>query len=180
MSFSPLYTVPSGADRDLSTLSNYLEIRTTHIDLVWAIDWNAKTFGGSATLALEATTDVDEVVLDTSYLAVEGVEVDGAKAEWKLDERIDVMGQALRVKLPHKLSKGEVSSRYDASTDDRAPRSRSPTPPRRTALPSGGSTLSRPRAASIRTSTRRRRLSTAAPCSRARTRRRSRRRTRRA
>jgi hypothetical protein len=180
MSFSSLYTTPTGADRDLSTLSNYLEIRTTHIDLEWSIDWKAKTFGGSAILSLEATKDVGEVVLDTSYLAVEGVEVDGSKAEWKLDDRIDVMGQALRVKLPNKLKKGEVSYLPFVPPDTRAPRSRSPMRPPRTARPSGGSTPSRPRAASTRTSTRRRRRSTAAPCSRARTRRPSRRRTRRA
>lgn len=109
MSFSPLYKTPTGADRDLSTLSNYLDIRTTHIDLVWSIDWDKKVFGGHATLDLEASKDVREVVLDTSYLDVKGVEVDGAKAEWKLDDRIDVMGQALRVKLDKKRSKGEVS-----------------------------------------------------------------------
>lgn len=108
MSFSPLYTKPTAADRDLATLSNYLDIRTTHIDLTWAIDWDKKTFGGSATLDLEASTDVDSVVLDTSYLAVEDVSVDGHKAEWKLDNRIDVMGQALRVKLPKAVKKGEV------------------------------------------------------------------------
>lgn len=109
MSFSPLYTVPTAQDRDLATLSNYLDIRTTHIDLVWAIDWESKTFGGSATLDLEATKDgVDTVVLDTSYLDVKDVQVDGAKAEWKLDDRIDVMGQALRVKLPKSVSKGSV------------------------------------------------------------------------
>ncbi|GMK59104.1 hypothetical protein CspeluHIS016_0701190 [Cutaneotrichosporon spelunceum] len=109
MSFSPLYTPPSGADRDLATLSNYFEIRTTHIDLVWAIDWTAQTFGGSATLVLEAVSDVSEVVLDTSYLDVTEVEVGGAKGNWKLDDRIDVMGQALRVQLPNALKKGETT-----------------------------------------------------------------------
>lgn len=81
MSFSTAYAQASSPhDRDLATLSNYRDIRTTHIDLAWAIDWEAKTIGGTATLTLEATNDVDEVVLDTSYLDVTGVEVGGKAA----------------------------------------------------------------------------------------------------
>lgn len=81
MSFSPLYTKPDAPqDRDLATLSNYLDVRTQHIDLVWAIDWENRTIGGKATLTLEATKDVNEVVLDTSYLDISGVDVNGKKA----------------------------------------------------------------------------------------------------
>jgi leukotriene-A4 hydrolase len=81
MSFSPLFTdSPTPQDKDLATLSNYLDARTTHIDLDWAIDWQKKIIGGSATVTLEATKDVEKVVLDTSYLDVQGVEVDGTKA----------------------------------------------------------------------------------------------------
>jgi hypothetical protein len=80
MSFSPLYTKPTAADRDLSTLSNYLDIRTTHTDLQWAIDWDAKTIGGQATISLEATNDVDCAVLDTSFLKIDSVEIAGTAA----------------------------------------------------------------------------------------------------
>jgi len=80
MSFSSLYAKPTTADRDLATLSNYQDIRTTHIDLQWAIDWDAKTIGGQATLTLEATKDVNNVVLDTSYLKIDGVEIGGKPA----------------------------------------------------------------------------------------------------
>lgn len=71
---------PASQDRDLSTLSNYQDIRTDNIDLDWAVDWDKKTIGGTATLKLEAVKDVDEVVLDTSYLDVKDVTVDGKKA----------------------------------------------------------------------------------------------------
>lgn len=66
--------------RDLSTLSNYQDIRTDNIDLEWEVDWDKKIIGGKATLKLEAVKDVDEVVLDTSYLDVKDVTVDGKKA----------------------------------------------------------------------------------------------------
>lgn len=133
MSFSPLFTdSPTPQDKDLATLSNYLDARTTHIDLDWAIDWEKKIIGGSATVTLEATKDVEEVVLDTSYLDVQGVEVDGAKAvsgnalvftetalrwltaivvqEYSLDERIAGMGSALHVTLPKGVKSGQVSA----------------------------------------------------------------------
>lgn len=71
---------PVSQDRDLSTLSNYQDIRTDNIDLDWSIDWDKKTIGGTATLKLEAVKDVDEVVLDTSYLDIKDVTVDGKKA----------------------------------------------------------------------------------------------------
>lgn len=80
MSFSALYTKPTAADRDLATLSNYQDIRTTHIDLQWTIDWDAKTIGGQATLSFEATKDVDCAILDTSFLNIQGVEVGGNAA----------------------------------------------------------------------------------------------------
>lgn len=73
-------TAPVSQDRDLSTLSNYQDIRTDNIDLDWSIDWDKKTIGGTATLKLEAIKDVDEVVLDTSYLDIKDVTVDGKKA----------------------------------------------------------------------------------------------------
>ncbi|EJT51631.1 leukotriene-A(4) hydrolase [Trichosporon asahii var. asahii CBS 2479] len=100
-------TAPVSQDRDLFTLSNYQDIRTDNIDLDWSIDWDKKTIGGTATLKLEAIKDVDEVVLDTSYLDIKDVTVDGKKA---LDEHIEAMGQALHVKLPSTLKKGQTKS----------------------------------------------------------------------
>lgn len=80
MSFSPLYTKPMAKDRDLATLSNYQDIRVTHTDLQWTIDWDNKKIGGQATVTLEATKDVDQVVLDTSALDIQSVEIDGKTA----------------------------------------------------------------------------------------------------
>lgn len=71
---------PAAFVRDKSTLSNYQDIRTDNIDLEWEIDWDKKTIGGKATLKLEAVKNVDEVVLDTSYLDIKKVTVDGKEA----------------------------------------------------------------------------------------------------
>ncbi|WVQ82071.1 leukotriene A-4 hydrolase/aminopeptidase [Cryptococcus sp. DSM 104549] len=112
MSFSKKHLAPqSPIDRDPATLSNYLAIVTTHIDLTWSIDWEARVFGGSAKLQLEAREDgVKEVVLDSSYLDVKSVEVEGEKVDHKIDGRIDVMGEALHIPLPKTLSEGQSTS----------------------------------------------------------------------
>ncbi|WWD02391.1 leukotriene A-4 hydrolase/aminopeptidase [Kwoniella europaea PYCC6329] len=109
MSFSPHFSSGSSPfDRDLATLSNYLEVVTRHIKIDWEINWDAKTFGGYAELTLESRVEeLQEVRLDSSYLDVKGVEVDGKAVEYSLDSRLEVMGEALRVKLPKSLNKGE-------------------------------------------------------------------------
>lgn len=81
MSFSEHYAhAETPHDKDLATLSNYLDIRTNNIDLTWEIDWVKKTIAGDALLQLEATKDVEEVVLDTNHLEIYDVAVDGKKA----------------------------------------------------------------------------------------------------
>ncbi|OCF30838.1 leukotriene A-4 hydrolase/aminopeptidase [Kwoniella heveanensis BCC8398] len=123
MSFSPHYrpssnSTPSPLDRDLATLSNYHQVLTKHISLDWEIDWTKQVIGGSATLQFEVKDDggVKEVVLDSSYLDISDVEIvgSGEKAQWSLDKRIEVMGQALRIQLPTSrpvpIKKGDLIS----------------------------------------------------------------------
>lgn len=81
MSFSLAFNEHSSPlDKDQATLSNYLDVRTNHTHLEWTIDWSAQTFGGRATLAMTSSKDVDEVVLDASYLDVKRVLADGKEA----------------------------------------------------------------------------------------------------
>ncbi|ORY35363.1 peptidase family M1-domain-containing protein [Naematelia encephala] len=111
MSFSTSFTESkSHFDLDRATLSNYLSIRTTHIDLTWSIDWKTQIFSGDAVVKLEVTDEggVEEIVLDTSYLDIQKVEVDGQQVTWKLAERLPgVMGSALHVQTGKKLVKGD-------------------------------------------------------------------------
>jgi leukotriene-A4 hydrolase len=69
--------------KDQATLSNYHEVRNLHTHLDWTIDWKEQLIGGTATLTMKPETDkpVEKVVLDTSYLDVFGVKVDGEKVE---------------------------------------------------------------------------------------------------
>lgn len=93
--------------RDNATLSNYHQVRNTHTALEWHIDWHAQLIAGTATLTLkpETETAVNEVVLDTSFLRIEGVLVDGGQVKWEKAERIEAMGEALTINLPEPTMK---------------------------------------------------------------------------
>jgi leukotriene-A4 hydrolase len=97
-------------DQDLATQSNYKQIKTKHLDLNWIIDWDAKVFHGSVQLTLEAAADsVDKIVLDTSYLDIKEVKVDGSQVKFAVGDRDGVIGSALSFELPKAINKGQVS-----------------------------------------------------------------------
>jgi hypothetical protein len=96
-------------DVDLATLSNYSEIRTTHTELEWAIDWDRQIISGHAKVQLQAVKDVNNIILDASELDVKSVVMNGEKVKWKLGEKIGVMGAALHVDLGQTLKVGKVN-----------------------------------------------------------------------
>jgi aminopeptidase N len=61
---------------DYSSLANCSEVCVQHIDLVWAIDFEASTIAGTATLTITAAVDnLTKIVLDTRDLAIASVKV---------------------------------------------------------------------------------------------------------
>ncbi|KEP52053.1 leukotriene-A4 hydrolase [Rhizoctonia solani 123E] len=93
---------------DPATQSNYAEITTKHVHFDWVIDWKQRIISGSATHDLIANQDnVKQVIFDTSYLEIAGVEVAGAVVKYDLQERHPVMGSALVIPLPSALQKGD-------------------------------------------------------------------------
>lgn len=83
---------------DSTTLSNYGQIFTRHLDLSWTVDFAKKRIHGESTLLMQSRTRVSEIVLDTSYLDVSKVMVNGAKAEFTLGERQGPLGTPLTIK----------------------------------------------------------------------------------
>lgn len=117
MSFSPKFAETSSPfDTDQATLANYKQIRTTHIDLDWSIDWDKQIIHGQAELSLVASGDVSEIVLDSSYLAIKEVSVGGEKVEWSHGDRIGAMGEGLKIQLSKALKKDQV--RYPPCAGD--------------------------------------------------------------
>lgn len=67
---------------DPSSLSNLDEIVTKHLHFNWTINFTEKKIGGN--VVLDVTTlvsNVSKIVLDTSYLDIKGVSIDGQPLE---------------------------------------------------------------------------------------------------
>ncbi|MCJ1405279.1 hypothetical protein MMC11_008506 [Xylographa trunciseda] len=88
------------APRDPCTLSNYDDFITTHTVVNFDIDFPKEHLRGSILLRLKAISgEADAIVLDTSYLNVKDVYLEGAVAKWKLEDRTEPYGSALRIQI---------------------------------------------------------------------------------
>lgn len=93
--------------RDPNTLSNHLVFQTTHTDVVLALSFGTSSLAGEVTLTMKALEDtLEDVVLDTSYLNVVAVEVDGKVAKWTLAERMEPYGSSLTVEVGGEVKQG--------------------------------------------------------------------------
>lgn len=85
---------------DPSSYANVDKISTTHIDLDWTVDFEAKVIRGAATLRCTVLAAVGECVLDSRGLTVTDVEVDGVKTTWSVETGSDALGDPIVVALP--------------------------------------------------------------------------------
>jgi aminopeptidase N len=58
---------------------------------------------------MTATKDIKTVVLDSSYLDIKKVSVDGNEVKWSHGERIGAMGEGLKIELKDQMKAGQVS-----------------------------------------------------------------------
>ena len=95
--------------RDPNTLSNYHNFVTRHTAANFEIDFEKKILKGGVVLTLESLTDKEskEIVLDTSFLSVSDIKVDGKKVDWSIGDRIEPYGSPLNVKLGDGVEKGK-------------------------------------------------------------------------
>jgi leukotriene-A4 hydrolase len=99
--------------RDPNTLSNYNNWKTKHTIAEFAIDFQKKCLSGIVTLHLESITDnqSDEIILDTSFLDITSVSINGATTkEWAMKERSEPYGSPLLVKIPGGAAKGSITT----------------------------------------------------------------------
>lgn len=87
--------------RDPNTLSNYTAWRSTHITANFEIRFDEKKLVGNVVHRLESRNDAEtrEIVLDTSYLDIRDVAVDGRPSRWELLPRFEPYGSALKIYL---------------------------------------------------------------------------------
>ncbi|KAG9326732.1 hypothetical protein KVV02_008622 [Mortierella alpina] len=97
---------------DPTSQSNLDEIKTNHIHLNLAVDFDAKILSGTAELEVEAITDnVTKLILDTSYIDVRSVSAAGQPLSFKLETRHEKYGSALTIDLATPLAaKGDKAN----------------------------------------------------------------------
>ncbi|KAF2877473.1 peptidase family M1-domain-containing protein [Massariosphaeria phaeospora] len=107
--------------RDPNTLANYHNFVTKHTKAEFEIDFEKKVLVGGVTLTLESFGEKSkEVVLDTSFLDIKDVKVDGKIAEWSVGDRVEPYGSPLSVKLSSGIAKGRTIELFiSLSTTDK-------------------------------------------------------------
>jgi len=109
--------------RDPSTLSNYERFETTNTAVDLHIDFDRKRLTGSVTLTLRPLTNAEtsEIVLDTSYLDVKDVKVDGQTAKWNLSaQRQEPYGSPLTIQLAQGVARNkQIQVEIQVSTTEK-------------------------------------------------------------
>ncbi|KAF4552960.1 Leucine aminopeptidase 2 [Elsinoe fawcettii] len=98
--------LPVGGDisihqpRDPNTLSNYNAWRTEHVTADLDIDFDGKKVAGKVTLDLKRLhNSADKIILDTSFLDIGEVSVNGSNAKWDLASRYEPYGSPLTINV---------------------------------------------------------------------------------
>ena len=96
--------------RDPNTLSNYNNFITVHVETNLDINFDRKTISGNVSLRLKSITDSlsKEILLDTSFLNVRNVALNGRKAKWELLPRFEPYGSALKIRLDEGVANEET------------------------------------------------------------------------
>lgn len=96
--------------RDPNTLSNYSSYLTTHVVANLEIHFEKESLSGNVLLNLRclSKTEQPDIVLDSSYLDVDGITLNGKPTNYELQSRVEPYGSALRVKNGVKPGRGDV------------------------------------------------------------------------
>ena len=110
--------------RDPNTHANYDKFITRHVTANLSIDFESKRVAGVVSLHLDSTTSNDntrELLLDTSFLDVQGTIVNGDDSKWELLPRHKAYGNALRILIPEKIAnvRGSINVQVNAGSSQR-------------------------------------------------------------
>ena len=98
------------APRDPNTLSNYNNFVTTHITANYRIDFEKERVSGNTLLKLESVTDAaaTEILLDSNFLTIKNVKLDGTHTNWELLPRFEPYGSVLKIALDKGITQGHI------------------------------------------------------------------------
>ncbi|EDO18291.1 hypothetical protein Kpol_1039p41 [Vanderwaltozyma polyspora DSM 70294] len=86
---------------DYSTYSNYQNFKINHTDLNLNISFDDSIVNGFVTFNLnKIDKSCNEIRLDTSFLTVDSVEIDDAKVDFQLKDRLEPLGSQLIINPP--------------------------------------------------------------------------------
>jgi aminopeptidase N len=96
--------------RDPNTLSNYNNFRCTHTEANFEILFEQKRLVGNVVHKLKSTTNAEskEIILDSSHVSIDEVQVNGNPAEWELLPPFGPLGTALKIKLDQPVQLDEL------------------------------------------------------------------------
>ncbi|MBR9859959.1 M1 family metallopeptidase [bacterium] len=94
---------------DPHSYANMNEVRTTHMSLDLAVNFDTKTLKGSVEHTLENSGGAEELILDSRDLNIEKVVLDnGQEAEFNLGEEDGTFGQPLSIKISPETKKVKI------------------------------------------------------------------------
>ena len=94
--------------QDINTLSNFGDVVTTHTAIELDVDFEQRILKGTIELSLlSLTQDLQEIILDTSYIQVHSASVNGFSIPWQLQPRTEPNGSPLCLQLEQVVSKGD-------------------------------------------------------------------------
>ena len=94
------------AARDPNTLANYTHFRAKHIVANYEIDFEKKRLFGNVILSIQPLrqTEKPDIVLDTSFLAIEDVQIDKVQATYELLPRKEPYGSGYSRRVAMRLA----------------------------------------------------------------------------
>jgi aminopeptidase N len=104
--------------QDVHSFGRPEDVRVTHADLDWTIDFDAKRIGGSVTWTIERAPGAEEepLILDTNGLEIESVTTpDGAPLTFDFAHGHPALGQALGIEIP--AGEDRIVIRYRTKPD---------------------------------------------------------------
>ncbi|TKX26598.1 leukotriene A-4 hydrolase-like protein [Elsinoe australis] len=91
--------------RDPNTLSNYNAWKCEHVTADLDIDFDGKKVAGKVTLDMKRLhPDADKIILDTSYLDISSVAINGSEAKWDLASRMEPYGSPLTINVSKEVA----------------------------------------------------------------------------
>ncbi|KAL5606477.1 hypothetical protein BROUX41_002884 [Berkeleyomyces rouxiae] len=109
------------AQRDPNTLSNYSAWRTRHTTVDVTIDFESRRLVGSVSYEFESLTDAtsSELVLDSSFVAIDTVSVADKPVSFDLKNRIEPYGAPLHIPAPPTAKGAKLKLKIDLATTDK-------------------------------------------------------------